>query len=101
MDEREVITLYDDEGEEVEFEVLGVINVDDNEYAILVPYDEELDLEAEDYEEEQGFIFRIDRDENGEDVLVEVEDDDEFDKVREAWEAVFDGLDEDFEDDEE
>jgi uncharacterized protein YrzB (UPF0473 family) len=79
MDERETITLYDEEGQETEFEVLGVVNVEDNDYAILVPLDED---------GEQAYIFRIDADENGEEVLTEVEDDDEFEKVKEAWEAV-------------
>ncbi|WP_422443998.1 DUF1292 domain-containing protein [Thermoanaerobacterium sp. DL9XJH110] len=82
MDERETITLYDEEGQETEFEVLGVVNVEDNDYAILVPLDED---------GEQAYIFRIDADENGEEVLTEVEDDDEFEKVKEAWEAVSEG----------
>ncbi|AYO30736.1 MAG: hypothetical protein PWR06_1968 [Thermoanaerobacteraceae bacterium] len=85
MDEKETITLYDEDGQETEFEVLGVVNVEDNDYAILVPLDES---ESED---EEAYIFRIDADENGEEVLTEVEDDDEFEAVREAWEAICEG----------
>ncbi|HHW03477.1 MAG TPA: DUF1292 domain-containing protein [Thermoanaerobacterales bacterium] len=84
MDEKELITLYDEDGKETEFEVLGIVNVEDNDYAILVPLDEE-------NEEEEAYIFRIDTDENGEEVLTEVEDDDEFEAVREAWEALCEG----------
>jgi len=85
MEDRETITLFDEDGHETEFEVLGIVNVDENDYAILVPMDED---ESED---EEAYIFRIDNDENGEEVLTEVEDDDEFEAVREAWEAVSEG----------
>lgn len=79
MDDRETITLLDENGEETEFEVLGVIAVEDIDYAILIPIDEE---------EDQAYIFRIDIDEDGEEVLSEVEDDEEFEIVKDAWEAL-------------
>ena len=79
MDDRETITLLDENGEETEFEVLGVITVEDIDYAILIPIDEDED-------EDQAYIFRIDTDENGEEVLSEVEDDEEFEMVKDAWE---------------
>lgn len=81
MDEREFITLFDEEGNETEFEVLGVINIEDNDYAILIPEDEEND---------QAYIFRITTNEDNEEILSEVEDDDEFEMVKEAWEALCD-----------
>lgn len=87
MEGKETITLYDEEGQETEFEVLGVVNVEDNDYAILVP------LDGDETEDEVAYIFRIDTDECGDEVLVEVEDDNEFETVREAWEAI---IDEDF-----
>lgn len=86
-EERETITLYDEEGNAAEFEVIGVVNVQDNDYAILLPLDGE--------DEETAYIFRIDTEEDGEEVLTVVEDDEEFEKVKEAWEAL---CDEDFED---
>jgi len=79
MDDRETITLLDESGEQAEFEVLGVITVEDNDYAILVPLDDD---------EEQAYIFRIDTDENGEEILSQVEDDEEFEMIRDAWEAL-------------
>lgn len=99
MDEREIITLYDENGVQTEFEVLGVVNVEEKEYAILLPLEEE---ESEDL----AYIFRLDTDENGDDILTEVDDDAEFENVRDAWEAFCDGdfedyEEEDFEDEEE
>ena len=81
MDDRETITLLDESGEETEFEVLGVVAVEDINYAILIPVDE-------DEEEDQAYIFRIDTDENGEEVLSEVDDDEEFEIVKDAWETL-------------
>lgn len=89
MDDRETITLYDEEGDEIEFDVLGVINVEDNDYAILIPEDEDND---------QAYIFRIDNDEKGDEVLCEVEDDQEFEMVKEAWEVI---CEDDFDEDDE
>lgn len=99
MDEREIITLYDEEGDQTEFEVLGIINVEEKEYAILLPLEDEEN-------EDLAYIFRIDMDENGDDILTEVEDDAEFENVRDAWEAFCDGDfemydEEDIEDEEE
>lgn len=92
MDEREIITLYDDQDEKTEFEVLGIVTVEDNQYAILLP------LEEVEEEEDLAYIFRIETDENGDDVLTEVEDDEEFENVREAWEAISDGDFDDYDD---
>ena len=99
MDERETITLYDENDEQTEFEVLGVVNVEETEYAILLPLDDEEN-------EDMAYIFRIDTNEDGDDVLTEVEDDSEFENVRDAWEAFCDGDfdlydEEDLEEDEE
>lgn len=73
-EEKEINTvlLQDDEGIEHEFEVMDVYEIDGKEYAVLVPVDED--------EEESAFIFRVEQ-ENGEDVLVDIEDDDEWNKV--------------------
>jgi|SRR5690554_4553211 len=91
MDDRETITLLDESGEQAEFEVLGVITVEDSDYAILVPIEDD---------DDQAYIFRIDTDENGEEVLSQVEDDEEFEMVREAWETLCeDELELDAEDD--
>ncbi|GAQ26102.1 MULTISPECIES: DUF1292 domain-containing protein [Tepidanaerobacter] len=95
MEEFETITLLDENGEETVFEILGVINVEDTDYAILSPLIED----EEDEEEGEAYIFRIDVDEEGNEVLFEVEDDEEFEMVRDAWEMLcmdeLESLDED------
>lgn len=72
-----IVSLMDESGTEEEFEVVATLNLNEKDYAILLP------LEGE---EEAGYIFRIDRDENDKDILVPIEDDDEFEAVREEFE---------------
>lgn len=85
--DEEIIVLTDEEGNEHEFSIVQVIKVDEKDYAILLP------VHAGE-EEDQAIILRIDTEE-GEDVLVEIEDEAEFDRVAEAWEEMLD--DEEFE----
>ena len=80
--DEEVIVLTDEDGNEHEFSIVQVIKVDEKDYAILLP------LHGEE-EEEEAVILRIDQ-ENGEDVLVEIEDEAEFERVAEAWEELLD-----------
>ncbi|MDF2840073.1 MAG: hypothetical protein K0Q99_845 [Clostridia bacterium] len=85
-DEMDIILLYDEEGNETEFEVVASLELDENEYAILLPRDDERDPEAEEVEE--AYILRIEQDENGEDVLVGIEDEEELNAVIEAYEEL-------------
>ncbi|MCL1804444.1 MAG: DUF1292 domain-containing protein [Clostridiales bacterium] len=78
--ESENIILVDEEGEEHTFIMLDVIEVDGGEYAILQPLDEDVDEE-----EAEAVILKIDKDENGEEILTDIEDDDEWEKVADAW----------------
>jgi putative Holliday junction resolvase len=84
--EEEVIVLTDEEGHEHQFEVIDVLKVDEKDYAVLFPVDES-------EEGDEVLILRIDSDENGEDVLVEIEDEEEFDRVAEAWDEYVDEQD--------
>ena len=96
MDEDHVI-LTDEDGKEHTFEVVDVIEVQGKEYAILAP--------AEDEEEEldpsgEAMIFRIDHDGDGEQVLVEIEDDEEWERVAAEYDRLVDEEDDEaFEDD--
>jgi uncharacterized protein YrzB (UPF0473 family) len=74
------LPLFDEEGNEVEFEVITKLDIEDKEYVIVVPKDEDVD---------EAVCLRIDVDDNGEEVLVPVENDEEFEKVSEAYEAFF------------
>ncbi|MFZ5824116.1 MAG: DUF1292 domain-containing protein [Bacillota bacterium] len=80
--DEETIILTDEDGNEHEFSIVQVIKVDEKDYAILLP------LHGEE-EEEEAVILRIDQ-ENGEDILVEIEDEAEFERVAEAWEEQMD-----------
>lgn len=73
------ITLIDEEGVEHEFEVEAFLDVDDQKYAVLVPQsDEHID---------EAVILRFGVDEEGEEVLFDIEDDEEWKKVADAYEA--------------
>lgn len=79
MNEADTIILTDDEGEEHEFMVVDVLEVDGREYVILLPLDDEGD-------EEEAVVFRLDVDESGEEILCEIDDDAEWEAVEKAWE---------------
>ncbi|MCM0648767.1 DUF1292 domain-containing protein [Clostridium swellfunianum] len=74
------IFLTDENGEEIEFDVVTKLDIEDKEYVIVVPSDGE---------EDEAVALRIDQDENGEDILVSIEDEDEFAMVAEAYELIF------------
>lgn len=86
-EEDEIITLTDDDGEDHEFVVVDVIEVQAKEYAILLPY------EAADEEEAEAVILRIEKAQDGEDQLVEIEDEKEWQAVVDAYEAVLEADD--------
>ncbi len=98
LNEDEVITLVDEDGKEHQFALLDVIEVDENEYAILIPAE---DGDAE--EADEAVILRMEEDEEGNEVLVDIDDEAEFERVATAWEELLDeedGLDDDEDKDE-
>jgi len=81
VDENENIILIDEDGTEHEFVLIDVLEVDGEEYAILEPLNV-------DEEETEAIILKIGKDENGEDVLYDIEDDDEWEKVADKWQEM-------------
>lgn len=77
FEREETIILTDEEGKEHEFNLIDVITVDGEEYAILQPVDED-----------DAIILRFDVDENGEEILCDIEDDEEWEKVADAWQEM-------------
>ncbi len=75
----DTILLNDEEGNEIEFDVLTKLDIEDKEYVIVAPTGEE-DIDA--------VALRIDKDAEGNDILVTIEDDEEFEMVSEAYDAV-------------
>lgn len=81
------IVLVDEEGHEHRFNLLDIVEVEGVKYAVMVP---EIQNTATEEDEEEAVIFRIETDENGEEVLMDIEDDDEFIKVREVLDEMYD-----------
>ncbi|MBX5465070.1 MAG: DUF1292 domain-containing protein [Clostridia bacterium] len=91
-EDQDFVVLTDENGEEHRFELLDVISVDANEYAVLADPDSE----------NEAFVLRIDTDAEGNETLSEVQDEEEWKQVAEAWERLQDeDWDEEDEDDEE
>jgi uncharacterized protein YrzB (UPF0473 family) len=84
------ITLVDEEGHEHRFNLLNIVEVDEAKYAVMVPEEQE-----QEGDQEEAVIFRIEADEEGEEVLVDIEDDDEFAKVCEALDELEEADEED------
>ena len=76
----ETILLNDEEGKEIEFDVLTKLDIEDKEYLIVTRTGED-DVDA--------IALRVDKDEEGNEILVTIEDDEEFEMISEAYEAVF------------
>lgn len=91
MDE-EIIVLEDEDGTEHNFVLGEVITVDEKDYAVLLPIDEDVD---------EGVIFRIDGEEDDHMILSDIEDDAEWEKVVTAYNEQMDELDEEDEEPEE
>ena len=83
-DEDEIITLTDDDGKDHEFVVVDVIEVSNKEYAILLPID------ADEEEEAEAVILRLEKDSAGGDVLTDIESEEEWEQVAQAYEELLD-----------
>jgi uncharacterized protein YrzB (UPF0473 family) len=76
----ETILLNDEEGKEIEFDVLTKLDIEDKEYLVVTRTGED-DVDA--------IALRVDKDADGNEILVTIEDDEEFEMISEAYEAVF------------
>ena len=81
-----IIILNDEEGNEVKFEFLDLIELDDEEYVVLLPVTEE-------GEEEEGevVILKVEDtdDDSDEESYVSIEDEDTLNKVFEIFKEKF------------
>ncbi len=98
ISEEEKVVLLDEEGQEHEFAFIDVLEVDGERYAVLAPVE---GLENDSEEETEGIILKIGKDENGEDILSDIEDDEEWEKVVAEWQQLVESEEEDSEEDEE
>ncbi len=81
-EDENIIKLINEDGEEIEFEILATFEVEDDEYAALLPTEGE----------EEVYLLKILYDENEEMILMNIEDEDEFTDVAAAYEAVIDEI---------
>lgn len=84
--EREFFTLTDEEGNEIEFELIDTAEYQGETYYAMIPADAA-------NEDQDGFqeyvILKMEKDENGEDMLVTLDDDEEFDSVADIFDDRF------------
>jgi uncharacterized protein YrzB (UPF0473 family) len=73
----DTITLIDEENVEHEFAIEAFLDVGENKYAVLIP-------QSDDYINE-AVIMKFALDDNGEEVLCDIEDDEEWEKVADAY----------------
>jgi uncharacterized protein YrzB (UPF0473 family) len=78
--EYNTVTLIDEDGVETEFEVLGTLEDEGNTYVALAPCDSQ---------ENEFVVLKIVVGDDGEENLVTIDDDDEFDKVSQMFEDCF------------
>ena len=79
-DRNDIVVLYDDEGKEFQFEILDIIEYNDDEYAVGLPADT-----PEDEEESTVFIMKIVHENDDEDILEPVKDEEELNAVFEIF----------------
>jgi len=86
-DERDdIVTLIDENGEEVEFEHIDTVEMNGNEYVILAAMEEE-ESDDQEEEEEEVIILKVEHSENGEDTFATIEDEEELDAVFEEFQV--------------
>jgi uncharacterized protein YrzB (UPF0473 family) len=83
MENEELFTLTDEEGNESQFALIGQLELDDQIYLALIP--------AENEDADEYVVLKVEVDENGEETLVTIDDDEEFDRVADAFEDQFMG----------
>lgn len=75
----DLYTLVDEEGVEQTFEMIDVMEVDDERYYALIPYfdDPSKELEAD----TELVILKSEYDENDEEILASIDNDEEYEKI--------------------
>lgn len=79
----ELYTLTDEDGNELKFELIGKAELKGVQYYAFVPADEDSDGEFCEYTILKAVV------ENGEEILVSIDDDDEFDDAADYFDDLF------------
>ena len=83
-------TLTDEDGNELEFELIGSGEVDGVMYYAMIPADEAADEDRDTFE---YVILKSEVDEDGEESLTTIDDDEEFDRVADFFDDMFSTVD--------
>lgn len=86
QDEDILVTLSLEGGEEVECEILTIFDVDNQDYIVLLPLDEN----GNENEEGEVFIYRYHEDEEGNPSLSNISDDMEYEAVADRFDELLD-----------
>lgn len=82
--EEMTVTLTLDDGKELECVVLTIFPAGTKEYIALLP------MEEAESEEGEVYLYRYSEDENGQPILENIEDDDEYEAVADAFDELLD-----------
>ncbi|MBE6546244.1 MAG: DUF1292 domain-containing protein [Ruminococcaceae bacterium] len=85
MMENEYFTLTDEDGNEINFEMLGQCELNGNQYFAMIPVEDEEDTDKDILE---YVILKVAK-EGDEEFLVTVDDDDELDDVADYFDDLF------------
>ena len=86
-EEFDTVVLTDDEGKDHEFLHLDTLELEGSTYFVLMPVSEdESEDEDEDEDAEEAIILKLGKDAEGGEMLLDIEDDEEWEKVADAWE---------------
>ncbi len=77
----DIYTLVDEENVEQQFELLDIMEMDDERYFALIPYYENPEEMLSEDEDGDLIILKSQMDENGEELMVSIDDDDEYQRV--------------------
>lgn len=85
-DEDICVTLDVDDGTQVDCEIVTIFDVNDQDYIVLLPLDED----GEENEEGTVYIYRYFEDEDGNPSLENIQDDEEYEAVEERFDELLD-----------
>ena len=83
--EEEIVVLIDEDNVEMEFEVIEIFELKEQKYVFLFPANED---------DDEAVIMKIVVDADGEDILVDIDNDEEWNNVVEAWEEIIEEIEE-------
>jgi len=80
-----ILVLVDDEGVEHQFELLAELEIEEDVYRVLIPLEDE---EHSEDEEVEVIILKVVYDEEGNEFMSDIEDDEEWERVADAWQEL-------------